>query len=222
MAELKMTPARERLMKRTADADTTLKELSLRLGRNHAYLQQFVARGSPRVLPEDVREGLAEAIGGKPDDYRDGGVPSLAPRVPDDQFLTVPVYDIRASAGAGALVAGEDPERYQAYHKDELSRLTRADTDNLAVITVGGDSMWETLHDGDKVLVDRTVRRVVRDGIYVLQYEDELFVKRCQRDFETGDIFVRSDNPAYREFRISDGDKLDVIGRVVWIGRSLG
>tara|TARA_Y100001947_G_scaffold155109_1_gene160570 strand:+ start:622 stop:1305 length:684 start_codon:yes stop_codon:yes gene_type:complete len=141
----------------------------------------------------------------------------------NDPITRIPLYDLRASAGPGALVDEEsEPMGYQPYREQELSRLTRANPDMLAVITVGGDSMWETLHDGDKVLVDRSVNRVVRDGIYILSFEDELLVKRCQRDLETGEVIVRSDNPAYREFRVSAVDKLSVIGRVVWIGRSLG
>lgn len=222
MVDLKLSPARQFLMDRATDADANLKELSLKLGKNHAYLQQFINRGSPRVLPEDVRETLAAILGGDPSDYRDGGIPSIAPRVADDEFLTVGVYDIRAAAGAGALVEDGEPESYQAYNRQELSRLTRADTDRLAVIKVGGDSMWETLHDGDRVLVDRTVDRIVRDGIYIISIEGELLVKRCQRHPETGEVIVKSDNPAYDTFRISSPDILDVIGRVIWIGRALG
>ncbi|MEO0975995.1 MAG: helix-turn-helix transcriptional regulator [Pseudomonadota bacterium] len=140
----------------------------------------------------------------------------------DDPFLTVPIYDIRASAGAGALVEDGTPTGFQPYREQEISRLTRASTTDLTVIQVAGDSMWETLHDGDKVLVDRTVTRIVRDGIYILSFEGELLVKRCQRDLENGHVIVKSDNPAYDSFRITDGDRLDVIGRVIWIGRALG
>ncbi|WP_158586585.1 S24 family peptidase [Henriciella mobilis] len=220
---MKLSPARQLLVDRAAEADTTLKELSLKLGRNHAYLQQFVMRGSPRVLPEDVREKLADSLGGAPGDYRDGGVPSIAPRTnTEDDFLTVPIYDLRASAGAGAFAEDGEPVGYQPYRVQQLRRLTRSDTESLAVITVGGDSMWETLHDGDQVLVDRSVNRIVRDGIYILAFEDELLVKRCQRDLETKEVIVKSDNPVYDTFRISSADKLNVLGRVIWIGRALG
>lgn len=39
------------------------KELSLALGLNHAYIQQFVTRGTPKRLPEGVREGIQRLIG---------------------------------------------------------------------------------------------------------------------------------------------------------------
>lgn len=224
MTDLTLTPARKRLANAVSDTEEwDLKSLSLEVGRNHAYLQQYITRGTPRVLPEDVRAKLAGLLGGAPDDYRDGGVPVSAPRSQGgDPVLTVPIYDIRASAGAGALVEDGEPTGFQPYREQELSRLTRASTMELAVIQVAGDSMWETLHDGDKVLVDRTVQRVVRDGIYILAFEGELLVKRCQRDLENGDVIVKSDNPAYDAFRITNGSALDVIGRVIWIGRALG
>ena len=224
MANLTLTPARKRLSAAIATSDEwDLKKLSQEVGRNHAYLQQYITRGTPRVLPEDVRIKIAKTLGGSPDDYKDGGVPETAPRVHNGEpVLTVPIYDIRASAGAGALVEDGEPTGFQPYREQELARLTRASTMDLAVIQVAGDSMWETLHDGDKVLVDRTVNRVVRDGIYILAFEGELLVKRCQRDLQNGDVIVKSDNPAYDSFRITDSERLDVIGRVIWIGRSLG
>lgn len=39
-----------------------MRPLSLQLGRNHAYLQQFLRRGKPAHLPEDIREALAKLI----------------------------------------------------------------------------------------------------------------------------------------------------------------
>jgi len=39
----------------TRRPDLDLKNLSLAIGRNHAYLQQYLMRGSPRELPEGRR-----------------------------------------------------------------------------------------------------------------------------------------------------------------------
>ena len=44
---------------------TDLKTASLACGRNHAYLHQFIHKGSPRRLPEDVRLRLAHCSFGK-------------------------------------------------------------------------------------------------------------------------------------------------------------
>ena len=55
--------------------DLDLKNLSLTIGRNHAYLQQYLMRGSPRELPEAARHGLAPLLGVSPDDLRSTALP---------------------------------------------------------------------------------------------------------------------------------------------------
>jgi cyanate lyase len=54
-----MDPIRRRLVDRAAERDRSLASLSAQLGRNPAYLHQFVHRRSPRRLPEDDRRRLA-------------------------------------------------------------------------------------------------------------------------------------------------------------------
>jgi phage repressor protein C with HTH and peptisase S24 domain len=58
-----MDSVRELVVGRLAEIGETLKSASEKLGRNHAYLQQFVQRGTPARLPEDVRRELAALLG---------------------------------------------------------------------------------------------------------------------------------------------------------------
>lgn len=77
-----LDPVRARIVKLATHRGLTLKELSLKIGRNHAYLQQFVRRGSPRMLPETIRLELAKILGvpesdlnaSKSQDYQQIGV----------------------------------------------------------------------------------------------------------------------------------------------------
>lgn len=43
--------------------DLDLRTLSLTIGCNHAYLHQYLMRGTPRELPESVRRALAPLLG---------------------------------------------------------------------------------------------------------------------------------------------------------------
>lgn len=54
-----------------ANPQHTLQSLSLALGRNHAYLHQFVVTGSPRELRERDRYRLAELLGCTESDLRE-------------------------------------------------------------------------------------------------------------------------------------------------------
>lgn len=144
------------------------------------------------------------------------------PRSMSEAITTIPIYDIRASAGPGSLAEDGEPIGYQPYRSQEISRITRTTEDMLAVIRVAGDSMEPTLANADQVLVDRSVRKVGRDGIYILALDEELLVKRCQVDLQTRNVIVKSDNPAYDTMTVTDTDRLNVLGRVIWIGRALG
>ncbi|WP_150120893.1 S24 family peptidase, partial [Sulfitobacter sp. HI0040] len=66
----------------------------------------------------------------------------------------VPVYDVSASAGFGALVDYEEQTHSLAFPPDYLKRLTSSPPQNLAIISVKGESMEPTLVDDDIVLVD--------------------------------------------------------------------
>lgn len=50
---------RETVQRLADERGESLAGLSAMLGRNTAYLQQFVGRGSPKVLPEEARLALA-------------------------------------------------------------------------------------------------------------------------------------------------------------------
>ena len=53
-------PVRRRLLALVLEHRTTLAAVSRGIGRNHAYLHQFVYRGIPRRLPELVRQAVAD------------------------------------------------------------------------------------------------------------------------------------------------------------------
>jgi phage repressor protein C with HTH and peptisase S24 domain len=137
-----------------------------------------------------------------------------------ETFLPVPIYDVRAAAGAGAFVEDGEPTGHQMFGQQWLGSLTKSPLSMLSIIHVTGDSMENTLRPGDQILVDRTATRWMGDGIYVLLYDDVLQVKRVQRDRDGG-MIIRSDNPLYEAIKPHKGDKMHIIGMVLWTGRKL-
>src|SRR5215467_13000077 len=57
-----MDTARSAIVSRVAQLGLSLSELSLKVGKNHAYFQQFIKRGVPGRLPEEVRARVAEIL----------------------------------------------------------------------------------------------------------------------------------------------------------------
>lgn len=139
----------------------------------------------------------------------------------NEQFYPVPVYDIRAAAGAGALAEDGEPQSYQVFRAGFVQRLTGSPLEMLSVIEVTGDSMEPTMYGGDQVLVDRTIRTITHDGIYILRLDEAIIVKRCAKDYATKAIQIISDNERYPTQTVKSSDRLQVIGRVIWIGRAL-
>jgi Peptidase S24-like len=219
----------DRLCKEQGEDYTSLSRL---LGRNPAYVQQFMKRGTPRKLDEADRAKLAryfgvdEALLGAPlhsgaDDARrapGGKAPQMKARHP---MVMVQQFSIGASAGPGAVVGIESHQNAFGFEERWL-RAVSSQPDAVSMIQVMGDSMAPTLFDGDDILVDRSKTGThLRDGIYVLRFDDVLMVKRLALNPAARRISIRSDNPSYPGWEDCDPDAVDVIGRVVWIGRRI-
>jgi len=198
------------------DSGEDYSSVSRLLGRNPAYIQQFIKRGSPRKLAEQDRMKLAayfrvseEALGGRP----------AAPTQGLERLATVPRIEIRASAGPGGAADIEERGVPMGFDPALLRDLGVRRSSALSVIRVSGDSMEPTLRDGDDILVDRAVSAVRSGAIHIVRIDDMIMVKRLVREGEY--LIVRSDNPAYADIRMQKQRALDVVGRVLWCGRRL-
>lgn len=139
-----------------------------------------------------------------------------------DAYARLPLYDIRAQAGRGSLAYDGEPIGWRVFDLNWIKTVSRAPIDQLKVVEVAGDSMEPTLYKGDHVLVDLGNRAIAQHGLFVLRLDESLMVKRVQKLFATGTVRIISDNPKYDAEEISEDGRLDVIGRVVWIGRNVG
>lgn len=191
--------------------------LSRMLGRNPAYMQQFIKRGTPKKLAEEDRRLLARYFG-VPETLLGGAgnVPSSA------TLVSVPRLDIGASAGPGAFAGDEQARTLLGFDKTWLRTLTRDDPSRLSMIRVQGDSMVPTLSDGDEILVDGADGADnLRDGIYVLRVDGALMVKRIAINPAARRASIISDNPAYPGWPDCALSDMEIVGRVVWVGRPL-
>lgn len=56
-------PVRKLVANAIVDKSLNMNVVSRRIGKNHAYIFQYLNAGKPRILPEDVREALAPILG---------------------------------------------------------------------------------------------------------------------------------------------------------------
>lgn len=144
-------------------------------------------------------------------------------KLPDEHadFYYIPLYDVRASAGHGAWNDSEHVIDTLAFKRQWIRQELGAQPEQLCLIYITGESMEPTLHAGDVILIDKSIKEVNTDGIYVLMLDGSLLTKRCQR-LPGKKIRVSSDNPAYEPFILDDNinsPEQHLVGRVVWAGR---
>ena len=188
--------------------DLDLKNLSLAIGHNHAYLQQYLMRGSPRELPEGVRHALAPLLGISPDDLRStappaGSGPAGEPRGGGSMranHADLPVY-ASAEAGGGAIIITNEPIDFVRRPEPLLSVR-----DGYGCYVIG-DSMSPAYEQGDLLLVHPG--RPVRPGddcVFVRDQGDgslQGLVKRLLR-ITAEKWRVRQFNPA-KDFDLDRG-----------------
>jgi phage repressor protein C with HTH and peptisase S24 domain len=187
---------------------TTLTTLSRVVGRNAAWMQQYLRRGTPKLLPERERAVLAAFFG------VDEGV--LGAPQQTATVVRVPRLALAVSAGPGRFVTSERAVASAGYAAEDLAQLGIVAGD-AAILDVAGISMEPTLHDGDRILVDRGQRRPgAQRAIWVIRIEDELLVKQLVRDGD--DWRIVSDNAPDRTVALP---AVEILGRVVQLIRKL-
>ena len=120
---------REFIREKLAAKRLSMKEASEAMGRNHAYLQQFLERGVPATLPEDAREALAPLLG-------------VAPA------------ELREKTGAKALNANDNARAFRAAPRTDnvAHRSIRGGSDRLPVLgSAEGGADGQSPWNGDVV-----------------------------------------------------------------------
>ena len=233
-----LDPTRLRVMKLIQQRRTDLKKASLAIGRNAAYLQQYLYRGIPKTLPEDAREALAAFLGVPEESLRPAKTESaVEPALPQvvaaasvtamggsmPGFSQVPELDVRASAGHGAFHEGDEEIKAVWMFPDAVIRHElRARSANLRIITIDGDSMEPLLASGDRVLVDTSQRVPAPPGIFVIWDGLGIVAKRIEHipTAEPSRIVIKSVNPIYGDYE-RPTEEVNIIGRVIWAGKKL-
>jgi phage repressor protein C with HTH and peptisase S24 domain len=136
------------------------------------------------------------------------------------EFALIPGYNVQISAGNGLESEQEQVTRKLAFRHKWLKFKGLKEKDLVLVFTKG-DSMEPTISDNNTLMID-TSQQELQDGhIYVIRTNNHLVVKRIQNTLN-GFILI-SDNKEYERVDITydEAEDLQVIGRVVWIGKDV-
>ena len=213
-----METVRALLDRKIAECNTTYSDISRLIGRNPAYIQQFIKRGTPRQLNEQDRRTIARFL--NISEHLLSGFPlaEAAPLPGLALSVSIPRLSLGASAGAGTIDIEERASESVAIDSQWLQEIG-VQPPHVSIIRVDGESMTPTLNHGDEIMVDHrdNISRL-RDGIYVLRLDDVLLVKRVAMGLRRGEFSILSDNNLYPSWTNVDPALVAIVGRVVWSG----
>ena len=213
-------PVREALKEKLWKAGVSLAEASLAIGRNKAYLQQYLARGMPRVLSFQDSEALGDLLGCDPAALRHETLPAPKPWTGPKRRRTagacVPEVAVEAAAGAGAWNDDFVHEKARWRLPEAMVRHEGdATPEALRILKVRGNSMEPELREGDRLVVD-TARTVPAAGeLFVLWDGTGLVVKRVETLTAEGMLRLASAHPDYPPYE-RPADEVHVVGKVLW------
>lgn len=217
----------ERFRELATDKGMNVKEFCAEIGVSYRTVQNYLAEKS--TPNGTVLAALVEKTGVSPNWLLLGVTPkyvselegsdgkeNLTDATSRAEFIPIPRFSVDASAGDGALVDEETQTGFYAFNRAWIERR-KLSPDQLAVISVRGDSMEPRLTEGDLILVDQAQREIADGVTYVVRLGNDLLVKYVQR-ISPDAVSLLSENRRYppREVSLATiGDDTAIVGRVV-------
>jgi len=129
--------------------------------------------------------------------------------------------DVRYAMGPGTDLDGYRETEPFEFDRGLFRRLTLSAPQHCMIVSGHGDSNWPTILDNDDLLID-TSQRVLnqRDRFWAISIYGSGAVKRL-RAIGPDRILVMSDNKAVAPDEEVAAEDLQIVGRVIWLGRRL-
>ena len=111
----------------------------------------------------------------------------------DNDDILINVYDVTLSAGNGDTIPEFVETKKRLSYSLEWIERKGFKADCLKAMPVRGDSMSNTLNNGDLVLIDTEQKQIIDGSIYALVIANEAKIKRLKKTFNGG-LIIMSDN----------------------------
>ena len=171
----------------SSSAELVAHMLSTKAGKN-------LSEKAREMMLAAAAEADSPAVNGQP--YLPGNFAALRP---SNGEILIPQYDVRGAMGHGQVPADYNEAVRNLVVREEILRekgVTYTAASALAMITGWGQSMEGTINDKDLVIVDRGVKEFIGEGIYVVTWHQELYIKRMMR-LDEDHYRLISDNQHY-------------------------
>ena len=179
-----------------------LRDLSRKLRKNDAYLQQYISRGSPSFLPEEERKMLSDII-------------NL------DINLLTPDWLKLTSHNNDDLIS------LQNISKNKEIKISSSLFDNYTNLKINFIEFTELKIKQNnnyyslKIIFDKNVSSFLDNNFYLLQDKGEIFLVHLSEDksenLQSSKIIVRPYDTNFRPFRINS-KSLVIHSKVIFLG----
>jgi len=182
-------------------------------------VQQMLAKHG-KNLSDAARQKIADAVEEAAGELSSGQVipGNFSGLRPTNDEIVIPQYDVRAAMGHGQVPPDYTEVVRNLVVREDILRekgVTYTSKTALAMINGWGQSMEGTINDKDLVIVDKGVQDFIGDGIYVMTWHQELYIKRVMRLDEEHYRLI-SDNPHY-ENQTARIDDVTIHAKVILI-----
>lgn len=189
--------------------------------RSSSDLMRDMLAKHGKGLSEAARERIASVVEEVQGAYSSNVITadfSKSVRIGEGDIL-IPQYDVRASMGHGQV-----PAEYSEFIRNvavsavefEKMGLAYESASGLAIITGWGQSMEPTINDKDPLIIDRGVDEFAGDGVYVLTWDGDLYIKRLQKADVPDHLDMISDNKNHKD-RVVPVDDVRIHAKVLYI-----
>jgi len=203
-----MDAIRTLIEKRIAALGKNYTQVSLEIGKNPAYVQQFLKRGTPRTLGEEIRKALAKSLECSENELKESeqppateiespkenrlgisGIPTL-----DQSFAmgrTLPVYGRAQEGGYGVvIIPSNDTPVEWTFRPPQLESV-----EDAFAVYVWDNAMQPAYDSGDLVWVHP--HQTIREGndVLVMLKDGRALVKRLAQ-LTADDVTLQQFNPA--------------------------
>jgi len=179
-----------------------LRDLSRKLKKNDAYLQQYISRGSPSFLPEEERKKLSDIINF------------------DINLLTPNWLHVSTNNN-------EDLLSFKNISDNEEIKISSSLFDNYKNLKINFIELTELKikqnnnYYSVKIIFDKNVSSFLDNNFYLLQDKSEIFLvhlsKNKLENLQSSKIIVRPYDTDLRPFRI-DSKSLVIHSKVILLG----
>ena len=201
-------------------------ELARRIGVAQATIANLVRERSAgskhlHAIARELRTTPAY-LSGETDDPSEGAQRPPTEHEIAEHFDLVPIKEIDFAYGMGGTFADEaDAAEVAVHHFPRLwvDNITSTPSEMLVFARGRGNSMDPTIRDNDMVLIDLSQKSVrEQDEIWALTVGEIAMIRRVRVRGETVTLFADNDRVPPDQ---ATPDEVNVVGRVIFIGRRM-